>query len=152
MLVSFIYQSITSFNAEKTLTLQRRDGGYHIDVFPTFASACQAIYSTCLRRPFGSWSRGKRGLDAKVQLDPWDHTRSIATGTAEIGVAPHIVVLNHLAAIEAEFAAITGSIAMLIFCACCRTIRHTRSPVSGLTRTFRTSSRFGICFLGRLSF
>jgi hypothetical protein len=53
-----------------------------------------------------SWSYGKRLLDASlaaagVKLESWtqhDLRRSVATGMAELGVAPHIVeeILNHV--------------------------------------------------------
>jgi integrase len=67
-------------------------------------------------KPFVSWSRGKALLDAKlaaegVKLNPWvihDIRRSVATGMAEIGVAPHIVeaVLNHQSGHKAGVAGI----------------------------------------------
>jgi integrase len=54
-------------------------------------------------KAFTSWSRGKSLLDAALdtKLAPWtlhDLRRSVATGMAELGVAPHIVeaVLNHV--------------------------------------------------------
>ena len=60
----------------------------------------------CGTRAFASWSRGKRELDARLaaagtKLDHWtqhDLRRSVATGMAELGIAPHIVeaVLNHV--------------------------------------------------------
>jgi integrase len=56
-------------------------------------------------RPFTSWSMSKRKLDAAlaaagVRLEPWvlhDVRRSVATGMAELKVAPHIIeeILNH---------------------------------------------------------
>jgi integrase len=62
-------------------------------------------------QPFVSWSYGKRQLDAKLKLDPWivhDLRRSVATGMAEIGVAPHIIeaVLNHASGHKAGVAGI----------------------------------------------
>jgi integrase len=54
------------------------------------------------RRPFGSWSRSKRALDALLgdRVRPWhlhDLRRTAATGMADTGVQPHIIeaVLNH---------------------------------------------------------
>jgi integrase len=66
--------------------------------------------------PFTSWSRGKSLLDAAlaqagVKLKPWtvhDLRRSVATGMAELGVAPHIVeaVLNHVSGHKAGVAGV----------------------------------------------
>jgi integrase len=66
--------------------------------------------------PFTSWSRGKSLLDAAlaqagVKLKPWtvhDLRRSVATGMAELGVAPHIVeaVLNHASGHKAGVAGV----------------------------------------------
>jgi integrase len=60
-------------------------------------------------KPFTSWSRGKGLLDTK--LAPWilhDLRRSVATGMAELGVAPHIVeaVLNHVSGHKAGIAGV----------------------------------------------
>jgi len=49
---------------------------------------------------FTSWSKGKRPLDAKLDLKPWTHhdlRRSVATRMADIGIAPHVIeqILNH---------------------------------------------------------
>jgi integrase len=68
------------------------------------------------RKPFTSWSRGKWVLDAALaeagaELRPWtlhDLRRSVATGMAELGVAPHIIeaVLNHISGHKAGVAGI----------------------------------------------
>jgi integrase len=62
---------------------------------------------------FTSWSRGKYLLDTALdtKLVPWtlhDLRRSVATGMAELGVAPHIVeaVLNHVSGHKAGVAGI----------------------------------------------
>jgi integrase len=62
---------------------------------------------------FTSWSRGKYLLDAALdtKLAPWtlhDLRRSVATGMAELGVAPHIVeaVLNHVSGHKAGVAGV----------------------------------------------
>jgi integrase len=60
-------------------------------------------------KPFTSWSRGKQLLGVKIP--PWtlhDLRRSVATGMAELGVAPHIVeaVLNHVSGHKAGVAGI----------------------------------------------
>jgi integrase len=70
----------------------------------------------CGTRAFASWSRGKRELDARLaaagtKLDHWtqhDLRRSVATGMAELGIAPHIVeaVLNHVSGHKAGIAGI----------------------------------------------
>jgi integrase len=64
-------------------------------------------------KPFTSWSRGKALLDAALgkKLAPWtlhDLRRSVATGMAELGVAPHIVeaVLNHVSGHKAGIAGV----------------------------------------------
>jgi integrase len=64
-------------------------------------------------KPFTSWSRGKSLLDAALdtKLTPWtlhDLRRSVATGMAELGVAPHIVeaVLNHASGHKAGIAGV----------------------------------------------
>jgi integrase len=68
------------------------------------------------RRPFSSWSYGKQLVDAGlaaagVKLEPWrvhDIRRSVATGMAESGIAPHIVeaVLNHVSGHKAGIAGV----------------------------------------------
>ena len=50
---------------------------------------------------FTEWHRSKRQLDATLPLEPWtvhDLRRTVVTGMAEIGIAPHIVeaVVNHI--------------------------------------------------------
>jgi integrase len=50
---------------------------------------------------FSSWNPRKRGLDAKLELEPWvihDLRRAVSTHMNEIGVTPHIVeaVLGHV--------------------------------------------------------
>jgi len=62
---------------------------------------------------FTSWSRGKSLLDATLgeKLAPWtlhDLRRSVATGMAELGVAPHIIeaVLNHVSGHKAGIAGV----------------------------------------------
>jgi integrase len=67
-------------------------------------------------KAFTSWSRGKSLLDASLAKTganpkPWtlhDLRRSVATGMAELGVAPHIVeaVLNHVSGHKAGVAGI----------------------------------------------
>jgi integrase len=67
-------------------------------------------------KPFTSWSRGKSLLDAALvaggnKFAPWtlhDLRRSVATGMAELGVAPHIVeaVLNHVSGHKAGVAGV----------------------------------------------
>jgi integrase len=67
-------------------------------------------------RPFTSWGYGKARIDARlaaacIKLDPWrvhDIRRSVATGMAEAGIAPHIVeaVLNHVSGHKAGVAGI----------------------------------------------
>ena len=67
-------------------------------------------------KAFTSWSRGKYLLDAALaaageKLAPWtlhDLRRSVATGMAELGVAPHIVeaVLNHVSGHKAGVAGV----------------------------------------------
>jgi integrase len=64
-------------------------------------------------KPFTSWSRGKSLLDAALdtKLAPWtlhDLRRSVATGMAELGVAPHIIeaVLNHVSGHKAGIAGV----------------------------------------------
>jgi integrase len=64
-------------------------------------------------KPFTSWSRGKSLLDAALdtKFAPWtlhDLRRSVATGMAELGVAPHIVeaVLNHVSGQKAGIAGV----------------------------------------------
>jgi integrase len=67
-------------------------------------------------KPFISWSYGKVCIDARLatagmQLEPWtvhDLRRSVATGMAELGVAPHIVeaVLNHISGHKAGIAGV----------------------------------------------
>jgi integrase len=67
-------------------------------------------------KPFTSWSRGKSLLDAAIVTDGnklalWtlhDLRRSVATGVAELGVAPHIVeaVLNHVSGHKAGVAGV----------------------------------------------
>jgi integrase len=52
-------------------------------------------------RPFGNWSYAKELLDKHSGVSHWvihDIRRSVATGMADIGVAPHIIeaVLNHI--------------------------------------------------------
>jgi integrase len=49
---------------------------------------------------FSSWPQGKRVLDQASQVEGWvvhDLRRSVATGMADIGVAPHVIehILNH---------------------------------------------------------
>jgi integrase len=49
---------------------------------------------------FSDWAGSKRRLDARVNLPDWrvhDIRRSVATGMADIGIAPHVIeeVLNH---------------------------------------------------------
>jgi integrase len=63
-----------------------------------------------------SWAYGKQRLDARlaaagVKLEKWiqhDLRRSVATGTAELGIAPHIVeaVLNHVSGHKAGIAGV----------------------------------------------
>jgi len=67
-------------------------------------------------RAFVCWSRGKRLLEealakAGAKIEPWtlhDLRRSVATGMAELGVAPHIVeaILNHVSGHKAGVAGI----------------------------------------------
>jgi integrase len=67
-------------------------------------------------KPFTSWSRGKSLLDAALvagghKFAPWtlhDLRRSVATGMAELGVAPHVVeaVLNHVSGHKAGVAGV----------------------------------------------
>jgi integrase len=67
-------------------------------------------------KPFVSWSYGRSLLEVALsatdaQLKPWtlhDLRRSVATGMAELGVAPHIVeaVLNHVSGHKAGVAGI----------------------------------------------
>jgi integrase len=51
---------------------------------------------------FSRWSAGRQMLDEKITLSkPWrlhDVRRSVATGMADIGIAPHIIeaILNHI--------------------------------------------------------
>ena len=51
---------------------------------------------------FSGWSRAKARLDAAVGLsEPWvihDIRRSVVTGMAEIGIAPHVIeaAVNHI--------------------------------------------------------
>jgi integrase len=52
------------------------------------------------RKGFTGWTLGKQALDAKIGLPPWTHhdiRRSVATGMADLGVAPHVIeaILNH---------------------------------------------------------
>jgi integrase len=65
------------------------------------------------QKPFTSWSRGKALLDTELgnKLAPWtlhDLRRSVATGMAELGIAPHIVeaVLNHVSGHKAGIAGV----------------------------------------------
>jgi integrase len=63
-----------------------------------------------------SWAYGKQRLDGRlaaagVKLEKWiqhDLRRSVATGTAELGIAPHIVeaVLNHVSGHKAGIAGV----------------------------------------------
>jgi integrase len=67
-------------------------------------------------KPFTSWGYGKAHVDARlaaagIKLDPWrvhDIRRSVATGMAEAGIAPHIVeaVLNHVSGHKAGVAGV----------------------------------------------
>jgi integrase len=65
------------------------------------------------QKAFTSWSRGKSLLDAALdtKLAQWtlhDLRRSVATGMAELGVAPHVVeaVLNHVSGHKAGIAGV----------------------------------------------
>ena len=66
---------------------------------------------------FGSWSLCKPVLDARIaemtgqRLRPWvlhDVRRSVATGMADIGIAPHVIeaVLNHISGTRAGIGAV----------------------------------------------
>src|SRR5262249_44147813 len=49
---------------------------------------------------FSSWPQGKRALDQRCGVEDWtihDLRRSVATGMADLGVAPHVIehILNH---------------------------------------------------------
>jgi len=51
-------------------------------------------------QPYSGYSKGKRALDAAIDLHDWtlhDLRRTAATGMAKLGVAPHVVerILNH---------------------------------------------------------
>jgi integrase len=71
------------------------------------------VFTTNGKTPLGSFSRKKTAIDkatAEANLKPWrihDLRRSVATGMAEIGFAPHVVemVLNH---ISGEKAGVSG--------------------------------------------
>jgi integrase len=65
------------------------------------------------RRPFSSWSRAKRDLDALLRnkVRPWhlhDLRRTAATGMADIGVSPHVIeaILNHQSGHKAGIAGV----------------------------------------------
>jgi integrase len=72
---------------------------------------CEFIFSTDGRKPISSWSRAKDRLDAASGVSDWrlhDIRRTVATGMAELGVAPHIVeaCLNHVSGHKAGVAGI----------------------------------------------
>jgi integrase len=73
---------------------------------------CNFTFSTNQRTPVSGFSKVKRRLDAEMKdVPPWrlhDLRRTCATGTAEIGVPPHIIelCLNHVSGARAGVAGI----------------------------------------------
>jgi integrase len=58
------------------------------------------LFGTRATVGFSSWPQGKRALDRRCGFSDWvvhDLRRSVATGMADIGIAPHIIeeILNH---------------------------------------------------------
>ena len=58
------------------------------------------LFGTSADYGFSSWHKGKAALDGSANVSDWvvhDLRRSVATGLADIGVAPHIIeaILNH---------------------------------------------------------
>jgi integrase len=86
-----------------------------LDILAAYQSR-EGAFVFCDTRAFSSWGRGKRELGERLatagtKLDHWtqhDLRRSVATGMAEIGVAPHIVeaALNHVSGHKAGVAGI----------------------------------------------
>jgi integrase len=62
----------------------------------------EAVFGRSDGKGFSGWSKCKQRLDAEVMLaKPWvvhDLRRSVVTGMAEIGVAPHVIeaIVNHV--------------------------------------------------------
>jgi len=71
---------------------------------------CDYVFSTTGRSPVSGWSKTKIRLDAGIKpSEPWvlhDLRRTVATGMAELGIAPHIIeaVLNHVSGAKAGVA------------------------------------------------
>jgi integrase len=80
---------------------------------------CDYVFSTTGRTPVSGWSKLKRRLDAAMRpTAPWvlhDLRRTVATGMAELGIAPHVVeaVLNHVSGAKAGVAGTYNRAALL---------------------------------------
>nr|WP_312014382.1 tyrosine-type recombinase/integrase [Bradyrhizobium sp. AUGA SZCCT0283] len=63
---------------------------------------CKFVFSTTGTTPISGWSKTKARLDARMEgVASWrihDIRRGVATGMAELGIAPHVIelVLNHV--------------------------------------------------------
>ncbi len=78
---------------------------------PRIAGEGDYVFTIDGKRPINAWSRAKLSLDAACRVKDWrvhDIRRSVATGIAELGVAPHIVeaVLNHVSGAKAGVAGV----------------------------------------------
>lgn len=74
-----------------------------LSAVPNIENAAGLFFTTNARRPISGWSKIKKQLDTAMGKDvpPWrihDLRRTVATGMAELGVAPHIIeaTLNHV--------------------------------------------------------
>jgi integrase len=82
-----------------------------IERTPRFINPINFVFLGERLRPISAWSRAKIDLDTACQVEGWrlhDIRRTVATGMAEIGVAPHIVeaVLNHVSGAKAGVAGV----------------------------------------------
>ena len=67
------------------------------------------VFTTNGKTPVTCGSKIKSRLDTRMKIAPWrlhDLRRTVATGMAEIGIAPHIIeaVLNHVSGAKAGVA------------------------------------------------
>ena len=69
------------------------------------------LFGTSAAEGFSTWGKSKAALDRRCAVENWrlhDTRRSVATGMADIGIAPHVIeaILNHQSGHKAGIAGI----------------------------------------------